>query len=425
MTGSETHHQTERSMAKHSWFIVVAGLAALSGCNKKPSAGEGDKGSATAARELPGVTATEIVIGQSLPYSGPASAFAVIGKVEAGYVKMINDKGGIGGRKIKLLSLDDGYNPSKTVENTRKLVESDHVAAMFGTLGTAQNTAIHAYLNQKKVPQLFVASGAEKWADPKNPWTIGWQPSYRVEAKVYARYLMQTKPDAKLCVLYQNDDFGRDYLTGLHDGLGDKYDAVVVKTASYEATDTTTDSQVVTLQAAGCDALLTAAIPKYAAQTIRKVFDIGWKPIHFMSNVSVSITSVLKPAGLDKSTGLITGAYLKDPSDPTMANDPGMNEYRAFMKQYQPDLEASDVTAVYAFGAGMTLAKVLTQCGDDLSRDNIMKQALSLKDLVLPVAVPGIAINTSPTDFRPFSQLQLARFNGTSFERFGDVLSFD
>ena len=210
----------------------------------------------------------------------------------------------------------------------------------------------------------------------------------------------------------------------LHYG-GDKYDAVVVKTASYEATDTTTDSQVVTLQAAGCDALLTAAIPKYAAQTIRKVFDIGWKPIHFMSNVSVSITSVLKPAGLDKSTGLITGAYLKDPSDPTMANDPGMNEYRAFMKQYQPDLEASDVTAVYAFGAGMTLAKVLTQCGDDLSRDNIMKQALSLKDLVLPVAVPGIAINTSPTDFRPFSQLQLARFNGTSFERFGDVLSFD
>jgi branched-chain amino acid transport system substrate-binding protein len=410
-------------MAKHSWFLVAIGLAAGAGCGKKP--GDGDPGAASAASATPGVTATEIVLGQSLPYSGPASAYAVIGKVEAAYIKMVNDHGGIGGRKITLLSLDDAYNPAKTVEHTRKLVERDHVAAIFGTLGTAQNTAIHAYLNDHQVPQLFVASGADKWADPKHPWTIGWQPSYRVEAKVYARYLVQAKPDAKLCVLYQNDDFGRDYLTGLRDGLGARYDAIVVKTASYEATDPTVDSQVVTLQAAGCDALLTAAIPKYAALTIRKVFDLGWKPLHFLSNVSVSITTVLGVAGLDKSTGVITGAYLKDPSDPTLADDPGMNEYRAFMKQFAPDISVSDVTAVYAYGVSRTLAQVLTQCGGDLSRANIMKQALSLHALVLPVAVPGIAIDTGPTDFRPFSQMQLARFDGASFVRFGDVLSFD
>jgi branched-chain amino acid transport system substrate-binding protein len=297
---------------------------------------------------------------------------------------------------------------------------------MFGSVGTASNTAVQPYLTEKKVPQLFVATGADKWADPTgHPWTMGWQPSYRTEAKIYARYLLKEKPAAKLCVLYQNDDLGKDYVVGLHDGLGDQYDKIVIKTASYEVTDPTVDSQIVTLQAAGCDTLLTAATPKAAAGTIRKVFDIGWKPFHLLSNIAVSITSVLKPAGLDKSTGVITGLYLMDPGDPTLANDPGMIEYRAFMKQYAKDLDPNDGNPLFAYGISMTLVKVLTQCGNDLSRQNIMKQAASLTRFVVPVAIPGAEITTSATDFRPFSQMQLARFNGTHFERFGDVLSAD
>jgi branched-chain amino acid transport system substrate-binding protein len=274
------------------------------------------------------------------------------------------------------------------------------------------------------VPQLFVATGADKWADPaKNPWTIGWQPSYRIESKIYVRYLMKEKPDAKVCVLYQNDDFGKDYLNGLHEGFGDKFDKYVIKTASYEVTDPTVDSQVVTLQASGCDVLVTAATPKFAAGVIRKVFDIGWKPLHLLSNVAVSITAVLKPAGLDKSTGIITGLYLKDPSDPGLKDDPGMNDYRAWMKQYLPDLDPADGNTVYAYSSTMTLVKVLTACGNDLSRENIMKQAANLSKFIVPLAVPGVEINTSATNFRPISQLQLGRFNGTNFERFGEVLS--
>ncbi len=432
----------EKSMSKRFGSSMVRSVAAaslalvaLGGCKKKEEGASGASGSAAAAgsgqaaagaAQSPGVTATSIKIGQSLPYSGPASAYAVIGKVESAYFKMINDKGGIGGRKLELISLDDGYSPPKTVEQVRKLVESEGVAFLFGTLGTAHNAAIQPYLEQKKIPQLFVATGADRWADPaKHPWTIGLQPSYVVEASLYARHIAQEKADSKVCVLYQNDDFGKDFLTGLRQGFGDQYDKLVVKTASYEVTDPTVDSQLVTLQAAGCDALVTAATPKFGAQTIRKIFDIGWKPRHYLSNVSVSINAVLTPAGLDKSTGVITGVYLKDPSDPTLADDAGMNEYRAFMKQHLPDADPSDVTAVYAFAASQVLVQVLTQCGDDLSRDNIMKQARSLVDFAVGVAVPGALINTSDTDYRPFAQMQLARFGGESFERFGAVMNAD
>jgi len=390
--------------------IAVLGLALIGG-------GAG-------AKETPGVTASEIKLGQTMPYSGPASAYAAIGRGEVAFFKMINDKGGIGGRKIDLQSVDDGYNPPKAVEQIRKLVENEGVAFIFQSLGTPSNTAIQKYLNQKHVPQLFVATGADKWSDYKNnPWTMGWQPSYRIEARIYAQYILKEKPAAKICILYQNDDFGKDYVIGMKDGLGDKYDKMVVKEATYEVTDTTVDSQVVTLQGSGCDTLLTAATPKFAAQVIRKVFDIGWKPLHFMTNVSISIGSVLTPAGLDKSTGIITGAYLKDPTDPTWKDDPGMNEWREFMKKYLPEADVNDVNYVYAFGVASTLMQVLKQCGNDLSRENVMKQAASISHLKIPVALPGVEINTSPSDFRPISQMQLAKFNGKTFERFGQVLS--
>jgi branched-chain amino acid transport system substrate-binding protein len=383
-------------------------------------------GGVAGAKDTPGVTATEIKIGQTMPYSGPLSAYGAIGKAEVAFFKMVNDKGGVGGKKIDLLTVDDSYSPPKTVEQIRKLVESDGVAFIFNSLGTASNTAIQKYLNQKKVPQLFVATGADKWSEYKEfPWTMGWQPSYRVEAKIYGKYILAQKPDAKVCVLYQNDDFGKDYLVGLKEGLGDKYGKMVVKEASYEATDPTVDSQVVSLQASGCDTLITAATPKWAAQTIRKVFDIGWKPTHFMSNVSISVAAVLTPAGLDKSTGIITGAYLKDPTDPVWKDDPGMNEWRDFMKKYMPDSDTADGNFVYGYGVAATLMQVLKQCGNDFSRENVIKQAASIKGLQVPVLLPGVEVNTSAADFRPISQMQLAKFNGKSFERFGSVLSGD
>ena len=404
----------------------------IAGCNKKAenqpaagsSAGSAAAGSAPAGGGTPGVTASEIKIGQSIPYSGPASAFGVLGKGEAAYFKMINDKGGIKGRKLNLVSLDDGYNPAKAVENTRKLVENEGVALVFNSVGTANNAAVQKYLNDKKVPQLFVASGADRWADPEHfPWTMGFQPSYRSEARIYARYLMKEKPGGKLCVLYQNDDFGKEYLTGLKEGFVDQYDKIVTKTMSYEATDPTVDSQVVSLQGAGCDALLTAAGPKFAAQTIRKVADLGWKPIHLMSNVSISRSAVLQPAGLDKSTGLVTAGYIKDITDPALANDPGLNEFREFAKQYLVGQDTNDGAFVYAFGIAQLLVKVLTQCGDDLSRENIMRQAANLQKVQLGVIADGILVNTSPTDFRPYQQMVMAKFNGNNFVPFSDIIS--
>lgn len=410
--------------------VSLGGLAGLvaagAGCNKKEGKAEGGAASAGGSAGSAGSAAAKVIkIGQTLPYSGPASAYAVIGKVEKAFFAMINDKGGIGGRKIELVSLDDSYSPAKTVELTRKLVEDEGVLFIFNTLGTAHNTAIQPYLEQKKIPNLFVATGATKFSDPSHPLTIGWQPSYQVEASIYAKHILQDSPAAKACVLYQNDDFGKDFLAGLKKGFGDQYDAKVVKTASYEVADPTVDSQLVTLQAAGCDTLLSATTPKFGAQTIRKVFDLGWKPKLYMVNISVSINSVLTPAGLDKSTGIITATYLKDPSDPTLADDPGLNEYREFMKAHVPDVEVSDVTAVYSFGVSQTLVQVLTQCGDDLSRENVMKQATSLQAFKIGVAVPGAEINTSATDYAPFAQMQLARFNGKSFERFGDVMTVE
>jgi branched-chain amino acid transport system substrate-binding protein len=422
-------------MSKRNWVVVVVtaaltssyvGLLALAamtgvllagGCSKKPD---------STSRAMPGITATEIKIGQTLPYSGPASGFSTLGKTDRAYFTMVNDKGGINGRKINLISLDDSYSPPKAREQTRKLVEGEGVAFMFGSVGTAPNTAVQGYLNDNKVPQLFIVSGADKFADPAHfPWTMGWQPSFRIEAHIYARYLLKEKPAAKICVLYQNDDLGKDYLAGLREVFGGQYDQLVVKTASYEVTDPTVDSQVVTLQAAGCDTLITAAIPRFAAQAIRKVFDIGWNPLHIMSNVAVSITTGQTPAELEKATGIITGIFLKNPSDPRLANDPGMTDYRAFMKQYLPDVDPTDANAIFAYGMSMTLASVLAKCGNDLSRENIMKQAASLTGFVVPVATPGTEVTTSATDYRVFSQLQLARFNGTIFEPFGDVQSGD
>jgi len=425
-------------MSKRKWFastapvlVALTGMCAAlaTGCTRKKTEGEGAAAGGSPAaggQAMPGVTATEIKIGQAMPYSGPASAYGVIGKGDLAYFQMINDKGGINGRKVNLVSLDDGYNPAKAVEQTHKLVENDGVALVFNSLGTANNTAVQKYLNEKQIPQLFVATGADKWGAPKNfPWTMGWQPSYRQEAKVYAVYLLKNKPTAKLCVLYQNDDFGKDYLVGLREGLGDQYDKLVVKTASYEVTDPTVDSQLVALQGAGCDALLSAATPKFGAQAIRKVYDLGWKPFHMISNVSISRAAVLQPAGLDKSTGVVTAAYLKDPSDPRYDQDPAMTAYRAWVKQYLPGIDPSDGNALYAYAVSGTFAKVLAQCGNDLSRANLMKQAASLSNLEIPVLLSGVVIHTSADDFRPISQMALSRFNGQYFEPIGDLITAD
>ena len=378
---------------------------------------------ATAQAQTPGVTATEIKIGNTMPYSGPASSYGNIGRGETAFFKMVNDQGGVGGRKINFISLDDGYSPPRTVEQIRRLIEQDEVAFTFNTLGTPPNTAIQKYLNQKKVPQLFVATGADKWGNYKQyPWTIGWQPSYRTEAQIYAKYILAKKPDAKIGILYQNDDFGKDYVLGVKDTLGDKFDKMVISQASYEATDPTVDSQIVALQSAGADTLIVAAVPKFAAQAIRKVYDIGWKPLFFMTNVSVSVAQVVKPAGEEKAVGVITAAYLKDPTDPVWNDDPVMKEWRAFMAKYMPDADLTDANFVYSYGVSQTMLQVLKQCGSDFSRENIMKQAANLHDLEVATALPGIRINTSPTNFHPIRQEQLARWNGKIWERFGEVI---
>ncbi len=378
----------------------------------------------TWAASAPGITDKEIKIGQTMPYSGPASAYGTIGKAELAYFKMINEQGGINGRKINLMSLDDGYSPPKTVELVRRLVEQEGVAFTFQTLGTPCNSAIHKYMNDHKVPQLVVATGATKWADPKNfPWTIGWQPNYQTEAIIYSKDILANHPNAKVGVLYQNDDFGKDYLIGLKAGLGAKYGSMVVKEVSYEATDPTVDSQIVTLQGAGADTLVTAALPKLAAQAIRKAYDIGWKPLHYMTNVSISVASVLEPAGLEKSVGLISAGYEKDPTDPRWANDQGYKDWRAWMAKYYPDGSLSDLNNAYGYSVAMTLVQTLKQCGDDLSRENVMKQAASLKEMSLPMLLPGVKVATSATNFSPIKQMQLEKFDGKIWQLFGDVLS--
>jgi len=374
--------------------------------------------------QTPGVTATEIKIGHTIAYSGPASAYGVIGKSHSAFFKRVNDQGGVGGRKINFISLDDGYSPPKTVEMVRRLVEQDQVAFLFNTLGTPTNTAIHKYVNQKKVPHLFVATGADKWGDPKNyPWTIGWQPSYRTEAQIYAKYILQQKPDAKIAVIYQNDDFGKDYLIGVKDQLGANYAKHVVKELTYEVTDATIDSQAVSMRDAGADVLVAAPTPKFAAQLIRKVYDMGWKPLFCMSNVAISVGAVMDPAGPEKGVGIISTLYLKDSSDPAWNDDAGMKDWRAFMKEYVPGGDLLDGGYIAAYGSAQTMLQTLKQCGTDFSRENVMHQAANIKDFVAATVLPGIKVNTSPTNYHPIKQMQLAKWNGKSWERFGDVLA--
>jgi branched-chain amino acid transport system substrate-binding protein len=372
----------------------------------------------------PGASNTEIKIGNTMPYSGPASAYGVIGKSEAAYFTMINEQGGINGRKINFITRDDGYSPPKAVELVRKMVEEDQVLLMFNPLGTPSNTAIRGYLNDNKVPQLFVATGADKWNDPKHfPWTMGWQPSYRIEARIYARYILKNLPEAKIAVLYQNDDFGKDYLIGLREGLGAKADKMIVATQSYETTDPTVDSQIVSLQGSGADVLLTAAVPKFAAQAIRKVYDIGWKPTHFMTNVSSSVGSVFRPAGPEKGVGIISASYGKDPTDPKWHDTPEYKEWLAWMKKYNASGNIADINTVYAYSVSQTLVTVLKAAGDNLTRENVMKQAASIHDLKLPMNLPGITLSTSADDFAPIKQMQLMKFDGTTWDLFGEVIS--
>jgi len=371
----------------------------------------------------PGATDTEIKIGNIMPYSGPASAYGTIGKADAAYFKMINDQGGINGRMINFISVDDGYSPPKAVEMARRLVEQDQVLFIFNSLGTPSNSAIHKYMNAKKVPQLFVATGASKWNDSKEfPWTMGWQPNYQTEAGIYAKHILQTKPDAKIAVLFQNDDYGKDYLKGFEDGLGAKAKAMIVAKVSYETSDPTVDSQIVQLQASGANVFFNITTPKFAAQAIRKAYDIGWKPVQYLNNVSASIGSVLTPAGLDKSTGVISIQYLKDSLDPAWKNDKAMKDWYAFMAKYYPEGNVKDGSNMVGYGVAQTLVQVLKQCGDNLTRENVMKQAASLKDFRTDVLLPGIKINTSATDFAPIESMQLVRFDGKEYVTIGDVV---
>jgi branched-chain amino acid transport system substrate-binding protein len=372
----------------------------------------------------PGASDTEIKIGNTMPYSGPASAYGTIGKAEAAYFTMVNEQGGINGRKINFISRDDGYSPPKTVEVVRKLVEEDQVLFIFNPLGTPPNTAIRGYLNENKVPQLFVATGADKWNDPKDfPWTMGYQPSYRIEARIYGRYILKELPNAKIALLYQNDDFGKDYLIGLREGLGDKADKMIVATKTYETSDPTVDSQIVSLQGSGADVLVTAAIPKFAAQAIRKVYDIGWKPTHIVSNVSSSVGAVMKPAGAEKAAGVISATYGKDPTDPQWQDAPDMKEWMAWMKKYYPAGNITDASNTYGYGVAYLMVAVLKACGDNLTRENVMKQAASLHIQNGPLSLPGITISTSATDFAPIKQMQMMKFDGNTWNLFGEVIS--
>ncbi|MCK1540516.1 ABC transporter substrate-binding protein [Bradyrhizobium sp. 160] len=373
-----------------------------------------------------GASDTEIKIGNIMPYSGPASAYGVIGKTEEAFFRKINAEGGINGRKINFITYDDGYSPPKTVEQARKLVESDEVLLIFNSLGTPPNSAIQKYMNQKKVPQLFVATGATKWNDPQNfPWTMGWQPNYQSETIIYAKYILKNKPDAKIAVLYQNDDYGKDYLKGFKDGLGAKAASMIVIEDSYEVSEPTIDSHIVRLKASGADVFMNITTPKFAAQAIKKNAELGWKPLHFLNNVSGSIGSVIKPAGFENAQDIISSQYFKDPTDAQWKNDPAMIAWNEFLDKYYPEANRADASVMYAYIVSQGLVHVLKACGDNLTRENVMKQAASIKDYEPGGLLPGIKVNTSPTDFAPLSQLQLIRFKGEHWERFGEILSGD
>jgi branched-chain amino acid transport system substrate-binding protein len=381
-------------------------------------------GSALAQKKYDtGASDSEIKVGNIMPYSGPASAYGVIGKTEEAYFKKINAEGGINGRKITFISYDDGYSPPKAVEQARKLVESDEVLVVFNPLGTPSNSAIQKYLNAKKVPQLFVATGATKWNEPKDfPWTMGWQPSYQSEARIYAKFLMKEKPDGKIAIMYQNDDFGKDYLKGLKDGLGAKASMIVAE-ESYETSEPTIDNHIVKLKATGADVFINITTPKFAAQAIKKIKEVDWKTMHIVSNVSASVGSVIKPAGFENAQGILSAAYAKDGADAQWDNDPGMKKFYAFLEKYYPEANKLDGSVVYGYGAAQTMVRVLEMCGDDLTRANVMKQAASLKDFAPDTLLPGVKINTSATDFAPIEQLQMQRFKGEKWELFGDIIS--
>jgi branched-chain amino acid transport system substrate-binding protein len=370
----------------------------------------------------PGVSDSEIKIGQTMPYSGPASAYASVGLAEIAYFRMLNERDGINGRKINLISLDDGYSPPRTVEQTRRLVEDEQVLAIVGSLGTAANSSIQKYLNQRKVPHVFLSTGATKWGDPDHfPWTMGYAPSYQLEARIFAHYLLRSAPDTRIAILYQNDDYGKDYLKGFKDGLGNEAEKLIVTSMSYEITDPTIDSQIVTLQASGAQVFFDVTTPKFAAQAIRKVYDIGWRPRHLLNSVGSSTGAVMKPAGFERGQGIISAHYSKDATDPRWSDDKGMQEYFSFMKLYLPNLDTADGGTYAGFNIAHTLEHVLRRCGDNLTRENFMREAASIHDLELPMLLPGIRVNTSPTNFFPVNQMQLVRFEGDGWVLFGDL----
>ena len=379
---------------------------------------------ASAHAQTRGVTKDEIKLGQTMAYSGPVSAFSPLGKGEVGYFKMLNEKGGINGRRINFISLDDGYVPPKTVEQTRRLVEQDEVAAIFSSLGTAHNTATAKYLQTKGVPQLFIGSAASKFGDPAvyPNLVAGVQGAFRSEARIYARYALAQNPNAKFAILAQNDDFGRDYVAGVRDVLGADFEKRV-SVATYETADATIESQVVNLKATGADVLILGTTPKFAAQAIRRVYDVGWRPMTFLANVSIYVSTVMEPAGPEKGIGILSTAYVKDPTDPAWANDEGVKQFKAVLEKYMPDGDIRDQGFVNGYNSAMAMEQVLKQCGDDLSPENILKQALNLKNVPLPMLLPGIMLNTSPTDHMPVEQMQMMRFDGKRWNRFGDILS--
>jgi branched-chain amino acid transport system substrate-binding protein len=415
----EPSARTSGRTMMHPYVLNTAKSFALAGLLAVSVAGTAN----AQKRYDPGATDTEIKIGNIMPYSGPASSYATIGKTEAAYFNKINSEGVINGRKINFISYDDGYSPPKTVEQARKLVEDDEVLLIFNPLGTPGNSAIQKYMNAKKVPQIFVSTGAAKWNDPKNfPWTMGWQPSYQVEARIYAKYILQNYPGKTIGVLYQNDDFGKDYVIGLHEGLGDQAGKLIVIESSYETSSPTVDTQVVQIKGANPDIFVNIATPKFAAQAIKKVGELDWHPVQFVTNVSVSVGGVMKPAGYDNDQGVLSAAYLKDPKDPQWKNDAAMNEWRAFMTKWYPDGDQDDASTTFGYGVARGLEQVLRQCGDNLTRENVMKQAANL-NFELGVYLPGTRIKTSPTDFAPLEQLQMMRFKGESWELFGPVMS--
>jgi branched-chain amino acid transport system substrate-binding protein len=371
-----------------------------------------------------GASDTEIKIGNVEAYSGPASAYGIIGKTEEAYFKMVNETGGVNGRKINWISYDDGYSPPKTVEQVRKLIESDEVFLVFNALGTPTQTAVQKYHNSKKVPQLFLATGASKWNDPKDfPWTMGFQPSYRVEARIFAKYILKTKPNAKVAVFYANDDFGKDYVAGLKEIFGDKSSSIIVAEESYETTEPSIDSHIVKLKGTGADTFVNISTPKFAAQAIKKMAELEWKPMHLMTDVSISIGAVMKPAGLEASEGILSAGYLKDASDPQWKDDEGMKKFLGFIDKYMAGANISDANLVYGYAAAQTMVQVLKQAGDNLTRENVMKQAASLKDFTPDTLIPGIKINTGPNDFAPIEQLKMMRFKSGQWELFGDIIS--